>query len=201
MARKGNASLSYHRENLRRDLIEAGLSYVSDHGHDTLSVRTLASLVGVSSGAPYYHFADRRALLLAVACEGYERLSGSGADTLRSISDPVERLIGLSRHFLAFAHAHPRLFELMYESELTRPELDPVIKDAQTVGFSLLRDALAAAIPDVPEEEFTTRILSAWSMLYGFSSLQNKKILKPYAMSPDVSESVVRLLMTSILSA
>ncbi|WP_211101365.1 TetR/AcrR family transcriptional regulator [Niveispirillum sp. SYP-B3756] len=195
MSRKTGSTHSYHRENLRRDLLEAGFSYVCEHGHDTLSVRTLASIVGVSSGAPYHHFADRRALLLALACDGYDRLSGVGADNLRAISDPLERLRAISRHFLLFAHQYPRLFDLMYESELTRPQLDPLIKEAQLRGFALLKEAMAEVVPDIPEKDFATRILSVWSALFGFAMIRNKEIIKPYEMSQDIADSVVEYII------
>ena len=65
---------SYHKENLRQDLIDAGLAYVKAQGHASLSVRTLAQKVGVSPGAPYHHFPDRRSLLLAIAGEGFKDL-------------------------------------------------------------------------------------------------------------------------------
>ncbi|MEL0252821.1 MAG: TetR/AcrR family transcriptional regulator, partial [Novosphingobium sp.] len=68
------AKKPYHRENLRRDLLDAGREYVRQHGHHGLSIRTLAQQVGVSPGAPYHHFPDRRSLLLALAIEGFEEM-------------------------------------------------------------------------------------------------------------------------------
>jgi len=56
-------SKSYHKEDLRKDLLDAGRAYVEAHGHQSLSVRTLAQKVGVSAGAPYHHFGDRQKLV------------------------------------------------------------------------------------------------------------------------------------------
>ncbi|TWB40601.1 TetR/AcrR family transcriptional regulator [Nitrospirillum pindoramense] len=200
MARKSAASSQYHRENLRRDLIEAALGYVAEHGHDTLSVRTLANRVGVSSGAPYHHFADRRSLLLALALEGYERLIRPSVGQGRATSDPVEYLTATSHQFLTFAIQNPRLFELMYESELTRPELDPAIREAQFRGFSLLKDAIMTAVPSMSEEEFSFRLLAIWSTLYGFATLRNKQMVKPYEMGQEAADAVVKSVVRGALA-
>ncbi|MEA1648502.1 TetR/AcrR family transcriptional regulator [Nitrospirillum sp. BR 11164] len=200
MARKSAASSQYHKENLRRDLIEAALKYVAEHGHDTLSVRTLANIVGVSSGAPYHHFADRRSLLLALALEGYERLIGPTAEQFQAASNPMESLTTTSHQFLTFAIRNPRLFELMYESELTRPELDPAIRQAQFRGFSLLKDSIVAAVPSMTEEDFSFRLLAIWSTLYGFATLRNKQMVKPYEMDQQAADAVVKYIVKIALA-
>ncbi|WP_374139319.1 TetR/AcrR family transcriptional regulator, partial [Sphingomonas sp.] len=71
---------TYHREDLRGELLRAGRAYIAEHGHHSLSVRTLANTVGVSPGAPYHHFKDRRALLLALAIDGYAEITDAAAE-------------------------------------------------------------------------------------------------------------------------
>ena len=70
-------------ESLQREFVDAARAFIAKHGHVNLSLRALAEQVGVTTAAPYYHFADRRALLLAVATEGFEELIG-GARSLAS---------------------------------------------------------------------------------------------------------------------
>jgi len=54
---------SYHHGDLRAALIKAATAEIERGGYENLSLRELADSVGVSRGAPYRHFADRRALL------------------------------------------------------------------------------------------------------------------------------------------
>ena len=54
---------SYHHGDLRAALIKAATAEIEHGGYENLSLRELADSVGVSRGAPYRHFADRRALL------------------------------------------------------------------------------------------------------------------------------------------
>ena len=60
-----SAKPTYHRENLKEELLAAAVIYIAEHGHQDLSVRKLSQIVGVSPGAPYHHFPDRRSLLIA----------------------------------------------------------------------------------------------------------------------------------------
>lgn len=167
---------TYHRDDLRAQLLEAATDYVVQNGHQDLSVRKLAQVVGVSPGAPYHHFPDRRSLLVAVALTGYEKLLRSNLG--RPAESPEVALMVLSRHFIAFAEENPRLFSLMYESELTRPVLDPQIAKPQSVGFMMLRDAVKTAGGAIPEETLGIRVAAYWSLIYGFTLLRSSKMIQ-----------------------
>src|ERR1700737_3232418 len=68
------ATRPYHHGNLRTALLEQAERTVRDGGVQELSLRQLARAVGVSHGAPRRHFADRQALLDALAEAGFARL-------------------------------------------------------------------------------------------------------------------------------
>lgn len=187
---------SYHKENLRRDLIAAGLAFVEENGHVSLSVRTLAQKVGVSPGAPYHHFADRRALLLAIATEGFDELIRDAAAIVAADLPPVERLTALGLAFVDFACKRPRLMELMYESELTGPTRDPALEPYQTSGQGLIRQAIVEGAPkDIDERLLEIRATAFWCAMYGFAALRRKQNIQSFdrfAMEgDDVARSVV----------
>src|SRR5450631_3377520 len=64
----------YHHGNLRTALLEQAERTVLERGVEALSLRELARETGVSHGAPRRHFADRQALLDALAEAGFQRL-------------------------------------------------------------------------------------------------------------------------------
>jgi len=182
----------YHRADLRGELVAAGLEVVAAEGHATLSVRTLAQKVGVSAGAPYHHFPDRRSLLLALAQEGFRHLIGSAVSLMESDLPPVEKLIGLGESFMNFAISRPRLLELMYESELTRPDLDPSIREAQLMGYRALKASVAEQLPTLQATDLDIRVVTLWSTLYGFASLRIKNMIQPFEPSALTPEDVVK---------
>ena len=49
----------YHHENLRQELIDAGIRIINEVGEENLSLRGVASACNVSHSAPYAHFKDK----------------------------------------------------------------------------------------------------------------------------------------------
>jgi len=171
------AKKPYHKENLRRDLLDAGRAYVKAHGHLNLSVRTIAQQVGVSPGAPYHHFPDRRSFLLALATEGFEEmLSGTREVTAGNMS-PADKLKRMGTLFIRFADENRHLLDLMYESELTTPTLDPQLQKYQTLGHQALRQHIVDAVGGLSDDEADLRVVAYWSAIYGFSSMRKKGVI------------------------
>src|SRR5690349_14243455 len=107
---------SYHHGNLRATLLEHAETALAA-GND-LSLRELARQAGVSHGAPRRHFADKQALLDALALDGFERL---GRELRAAIDDAGEdfeaRLAALAGAYVRFATRHATLLELMFASK------------------------------------------------------------------------------------
>src|SRR5258708_27647862 len=78
---------SYHHGALREQLITASVALIEAEGIGAVSLRRVAREAGVSPGAPYHHFADRSALLAAIAARGSERLE----QRLRRARQPAPR--------------------------------------------------------------------------------------------------------------
>jgi AcrR family transcriptional regulator len=68
------AQKPYHRGDLRQRLIDGALAALEMRTVEQLSLRELAKQLEVSHNAPYMHFADKEALLTAIAAQGFERL-------------------------------------------------------------------------------------------------------------------------------
>src|SRR3954469_2120797 len=71
---------TYHHGDLRAALVTAALELVAEKGVAGLSVAEAARRAGVSSAAPYRHFAGRSALLSAAATAAGRRLSEQMAE-------------------------------------------------------------------------------------------------------------------------
>ena len=77
------AQRSYHHGDLRQALIRSALEILSQAGVAGLSLRAAARRARVSAMAPYRHFADKEALLAAVAEYGFQHLAGRLAAAAR----------------------------------------------------------------------------------------------------------------------
>lgn len=174
------AKKPYHRENLRRDLLEAGRAFVEANGHHDLSIRMLAQKVGVSAGAPYHHFPDRRSFLLALAVDGFDELSKDAAAGVDASLPPAEMVKAAAMKFVRFALKNPQMLELMYESELTRPQIDPQLHQFQEMSHATGTATIMQCLPGITEKEAGLRNIGLWTSIYGLVSMINKGIIRPF---------------------
>ena len=131
------ARKSYHHGDLRRTLLRAATDVVRTRGLPELSLRAVAREAKVSHAAPYHHFADRAALLAAVAEEGFVGLKRSMERQLRGLSGPKDKLEASGVGYVMFAVRNPMHFRVMFSAEFEDkskfPQLDAASKAAHEV--------------------------------------------------------------------
>ena len=112
----GSAAKKYHHGDLKQALLDETARILAEEGESALSLRRLASNLGVSRTAPYNHFDNKDALLTAVAEEGFKRFEKAMKDTRRKHRDSTgnEMLRALVRTYLKFALNNPEYYDLMY---------------------------------------------------------------------------------------
>jgi len=163
---------AYHHGDLRRALLDAGLRQLEEQGsRGEPSLRELARQVGVTVNAAYRHFADKEAVMSAMATEGFRRFGLAQARAAAGQNDPRSALKALGEAYIRFARDNPALFRLMFgRFERTRvdPELDQASQEAfgsllTTVGNTLQRDT---SDPDV-----MATAVSTWGLVHGLSHL------------------------------
>lgn len=112
----------YHHGHLQDALIDAALALEPEHGPLGLSLRQVAKAAGVSHAAVYHHYADKQALVLAVASRGFARLLLELDVELDRAPDAFFALVGLGPAYLRFAFDHPSMFRFMYVSVPVRDD-------------------------------------------------------------------------------
>jgi AcrR family transcriptional regulator len=113
------ASRSYHHGNLRAALIEASFALLAERGLPGFSVAQVARAVGVSTASPYRHFADRDALLAAVAAQAAdELLARMRADADAAGDDPIERFAATAGTYVRYVDARGAGFNVIFSSGL-----------------------------------------------------------------------------------
>lgn len=106
---------SYHHGNLRAALIDAAAAMLEAHPDHDISLREAARRAGVSPAAPYRHFADKNAMLAAVAEDGFLlMLEDLRVAALTNDADPVEALVSIGIAYVTFAKTQEARFRLMF---------------------------------------------------------------------------------------
>src|SRR3979409_187760 len=107
------AQAAYHHGALRAALVRAAIELLEESGETELSLRAVARRAGVAPAAPYRHYADREALVSAVAAVGYGELAERLASAHPSPSTP-EELASVAIAYVQFALGRPALFRIMF---------------------------------------------------------------------------------------
>ena len=147
---------TYHHRNLRAALLRAAGKRLEKQGIGALSLREAARRIGVSHNAPYRHFADREALLAALAAQGFEMLG-------QAMRGQTGR--GMGEAYVRFALQHPQRFRLMFGGQI-RLEKYPRLRAAASGAFDQLQAAFSAYGGDV-----RSAAAAAWSLVHGLCHL------------------------------
>ncbi|MEV0064292.1 TetR/AcrR family transcriptional regulator [Nocardia sp. NPDC050718] len=163
----------YHHGDLRATLMDACLRLIESEGLAAVSLRRVAREAGVSSGAPYHHFADRAALLSALSVDGFERLAADLTATKAAAGSPLDALTALAEAYVRFSRDHPAQFRLMFRPELSQPEKHPDAGDAGDTAFHVLADTIdeAVAAGVLPADRAETLTVAWWGLAHGLASL------------------------------
>ena len=164
----------YHHGDLRAALIQAGLAILAEEGMQALSLRAAARRAGVSHAAPYRHFADKEALLAAIAEEGFNVLATDvGAARARFPASPREQLEESAWAYVRFALAHPDHLRVMFGGQIENPRAYPGLRDAGGRAFNILVEIIRAGQDDRVVNAGDVRLLAllAWTQVHGLSLL------------------------------
>ncbi len=165
---------AYHHGDLRAALLAEAATMITEGGAAGVTMREIGRRLGVSRSAPYRHFADKSALLVAVAAAGFNRLRGRlEAIEAGAPRTSVERLRRLGGEYVRFALENPAHYRLMYGREaLTREEL-PELKEAANALFEELVGVFRSyqRSGTVKRQDPRAQAYVAWSAMHGLASL------------------------------
>jgi AcrR family transcriptional regulator len=189
------ATRPYHHGSLRPALLAAAEKALDRGGVQALSLRELAREIGVSHAAPRRHFADKQALLDALAQEGFERLGREMTSAIEAAGPGLEaRLKALARTYVRFATERAPLLDLMYAGK-HRPGAE-ALREAADRAFepplALVEEAHAAGEIS-GDDVFRTGVVT-WAAFHGIAAMANNGMLGDAPLEPLVDQAVEQLL-------
>jgi AcrR family transcriptional regulator len=141
----------YHHGELRRALLDEAAAVVEREGIAALSLRELARRLGVSHAAPAHHFADKPALLVELARDGFDRFAAALEAAGAQGRDPLDRLRRIGDAYVRFAIEHPGRFRVMFGREISDlPSVPVSLGDAAERSFGVLVAAVETVLARWP---------------------------------------------------
>ncbi|MFI8348103.1 TetR/AcrR family transcriptional regulator [Streptomyces sp. NPDC085596] len=187
------ASSSYHHGDLRAACLRAARELLEEDGSAGLSLRAVARRAGVSATAPYRHYADRDALVSAVAAEGYRELAEYLGAAHPEPRTPDE-LASVAVAYVRFALDRPAMFRVMF-AEPCDPNSEERV--AATAAISeYVRGIVHAVFPGVDPDALSTTV---WALVHGLAFLHLDGKLD--SSTPEVVDAQVRAAVQALFSA
>lgn len=209
----GGEPRPYHHGDLHSALIAAGLRLARQGGVAGLGLRELTRAVGVTPNAAYRHFADRRALVLAVAREAQDLLARAMLDRMKAIAptdDDAGRALELLRAvglgYIRFAISEPGWFEVAIVTHDDPAAGGPPVTVADRVAppYQLLLDALDGLVRAgvLSTHGRADAEWACWSTVHGFADLATRGPLRRQdrAVVDRLAEHVVATVVNGVLS-
>ena len=161
---------SYHHGNLREALLESAFGLVDSEGVEALSMRALARETGVSSAAPFRHFADKQLLLQAVAEKASINLQQKLDEATRDGDDALTQFRAMTVAYVRFAAEHPNLFRLVQStSSVSGAFLGEVSDERRLKLIALIYEGQNAGL--IPEADPELIALSSEALTHGLARM------------------------------
>ena len=172
----------------RERLIAAAERLFGERGPDGVTMRQLATELGVSPMTPYRYFKDKDAILAAVRASGFARFATVLEEATAGVTDPREQSEATGRAYVRFALGHPDAYRLMFDfaqpNETEYPDLVEASARARTM-MARHAQALVASGEARGDPMMIAHML--WAALHGGLVLQMAGKL-----SPDIDPSALR---------
>ena len=171
----------------RQEILDAALHLIIEHGFSELSMRKIASRLGVTATTIYNYYASRDELYFFIRIRGFELLFESIANVYKAKDDPYEKLRAAVGEYVRFGIHNPDYYEVMFISRGVPKFLDCIGTPLEKVAgrekeksiktFLFIAQGIAEylKISDAEARYLTIRL---WTELNGVVSLLNSRLLR-----------------------
>lgn len=175
---------AYHHGDLRATALERVASSIADEGVAAVTMRGLATSLGVTHTALGHVFGSRRGLLTALATEGYRQL---GARMAESSGD----LLGLGLAYVRFGLERPGHFAVMFDPEQL-DGADEALLEARQRARAGLRAGVERSAGD-EQRAAAAATLAAWSLMHGLVHLERAGLVAGSGLADELGGDIIEI--------
>ena len=191
----------FHHGDLKSALIAAGLKQVERNGLNSLSLRQLSLVTGVSQTAAYRHFRDLEHLKAEVSKSAREALGRKMQKSIEKVGkinvkkQAIDRLWNAGAAYIDFGMCHPNMFEIAFIT-FESPELEP----ENPSPWGILNDCLDQLLTNnvISKSVRGKAPMIAWSMVHGFASLASQGLTGDAQETKKSMNTVLASVLTSL---
>lgn len=178
---------AYHHGNLRQALVDQAVRTIRETGVEALTLRDVGQQLRVSRTALYRHFADKQALLAAVAGQGFRAFRQALADAWEPSRHDREGFVAMGRAYVRFARENPSYYRVMFGGFVDKVACDPGLAEEAGSAFGVLVGAVAELQQrrQVRGDDAQALALYVWASTHGLALLVVDGQLTPHTEKLD----------------
>ena len=172
-AAKRKPAAAYHHGDLRRALLAETARTIRKEGVDGVTLRAVGKRLGVSRTALYRHFADKPALLAAVAREGFQAFTRELSQAWAAAGGGRNGFRAMGTAYITFAIANPSHYRVMFGAFKDLCERDAELAADAQASFQVLLDAVVMLQKDglLRADPPQTLAQYIWAAVHGVAML------------------------------
>ncbi len=163
---------SYHHGELRQALIAAARLLIKERQGNDFSLSDACRRAGVSTAAPYRHFADKTEIINEVVAQGFADMTTRfRAATEAHAPGARDRIIAVGQVYLSFAIGEPALFRMMFNQKPSLSEDDIVTTNGKACFAYVLQEVIDYCAFHGVIGNAQMIALQLWTLVHGAASL------------------------------
>ena len=176
---------------IKDSILDVAAELISEEGFNKLSMRKIASRLGISATNIYYYFANKDEINVMIRTRGFHMLYEKQRLEHDRYESPVDRLRALVWVYVKFGITYPDYYDIMYNLRTPKytnylgTELEQfasLFKKTSTrtleITIDLLADLSGGKIENLDAYlECRYEAIKIWSDLHGMISIYNSRVL------------------------
>jgi AcrR family transcriptional regulator len=174
---------------MRDKILDAAVKLIIEEGFKKLSMRKIASRLGVTATNLYYYFANKDEINVMIRVRGFHILYDKLLAAYNKYNSPADRHRAMAWAFVDFGITYPDYYDIMYNLRLPKSKnyvgtkLEKASSDERkrsTRTHQLTIDVLAEMMGkkiENQEEYLQYLAIRVWSDAHGIISIYNSRVL------------------------
>lgn len=162
----------YHHGDLREALIAATLQLIIQRGAENFTLADACRAAGVSTAAPYKHFANRDEILAVVVERAFDQLATDAVNAAQSRGEgTIEGIIAMGIAYVRFARNQAPLFRLMFGQHPELKKQHRVHEEGQSCFEAVTRQVQRYCEVHSIDADAMQIHMRLWTFVHGVASL------------------------------
>lgn len=172
VSRGSTVKTSYHHGELRQALIDAARLLINERQGNDFSLSDACRRAGVSTAAPYRHFADKTEIISQVVAQGFVDMTTRFKTAAKEFPQGAQdRIIAVGQVYLTFAIAEPALFRMMFSQKPSLSGDDIVTTKGKACFAYVLNEVIDYCAFHHVHGNAPMIALQLWTLVHGAASL------------------------------